>query len=282
LSSNFSVQKSNLNIGKLRKIEFEKKISGEHVLQSRINFISGELNFSPITTGHIYEFSYFYNIPETKPIIDYTVTDNIGLLSIHLRSFQKLGVASRSHWNIGLHTNIINQIDVESKTSVLNFNLSDIPIQRINIQTGASKINMYFNKPNPVVMDFLTVYSAASDCRFYGLLNARAEKIEVHNGTGNLYMDFSGEQIKTSRVVIIGGIGFSKIVIPQNINAKLIFKDRISTSIKIDGFYKIAENQYRSKDFNEKSPFLMLEVSIGTGRLEVANTAVENFVELNE
>jgi hypothetical protein len=258
-------------IGNFKKVTFIKQESNELELKTNINFVSGELNIFPIETRNLYEFDALYKIREVKPIIDFKPGKK-ATLDINLKRYHKLGLSARSYWKIGLSSDTNHDLHIETRASRQNLDFTDIPIKKLFLKTGTSKINIYFNELNKLEMESIDIDSGASDCRIYGLTNARAKKINIHVGTGFYTIDFSGQQKTACQVNIDGVITKAKLIIPTNINTKITFRDTLLTSIDLpSNFIKRSKTEYVSQNFNPHGIILDIIISLGTGYLSIIN-----------
>jgi hypothetical protein len=255
-------------IGRLKNISYSKQQSGEKTLLTNLHFISGELNVSPIQNNNLYEFQAFYKLREYKPVIVFS-SGKTSSLEIKLDQYEKFGLSARSNWNLGLNQDIEHDLTIESRASKINLDLSYIPIKHLELKTGASQIKMYFGLPNKTIMRKLRIDARASDCKLYGLSNARAKQIEIFSGTGQYILDFSGNQSVSTNVRIDGAISKAKLIIPKSVNTIIMFKDKMFTGINIKGFIKRSPNTYVSNNYDPYGIILNINISLGTGLLSV-------------
>ncbi|MFT5171570.1 MAG: hypothetical protein ACI9BD_001347 [Candidatus Marinamargulisbacteria bacterium] len=252
----------------VKKVTYQTARTTEESLSTQIDFVSGELQVFPLYSDSLYKFDAFYKVHKVKPLVKFE-TGVPARLDIRLKKYQKLGLSSRSFWNLGLNRHVSHDIFIQSKASKQTLNFTGIPVERLKVDAGASRIYMYFNEVNPIEMERLYLDLGASDCRIFGLSNSRSKKVDIFGGTGLYSIDFSGRQTASSNVNIHGGVGRAKLIIPPNINARITFEGRVLTSLDIQGFIKSNKNEYLSARFSPQKAILDISIHLVSGTLVV-------------
>jgi hypothetical protein len=99
--------------------------------------------------------------------------------------------------------------------------LGGLSLTSLEVNDGASNVDLSFSEPNPVEMSILRYATGASDVTLTGLANANFSTLTFSGGAGNYTLDFSGELQQDAVATIDSGFGNLSLIIPENVNAKV-------------------------------------------------------------
>lgn len=264
-------QLTSQNLETPKSIHYSESISLEKDLKTSLKFISGELFVFPIipTDNHeLFTFVGEYKLPSNKPNIEF-LTGPVSLLNIQIRHYQHYRISAYSHWSLGLNSSMMHDLNIVSKTGKHYIDLTGIPIQNFMLKAKTGFIQLAFNAQNPSIMQDFSLETGAAQCHIIGLLYANAKNIFIKSNTGNFLLDFSGKQQITSRITILGRLGHTKLVFPENINAKIEIHSGILSLNSVKGFRKIASHTYISPNFSETKPHCVILIHLSSGKISI-------------
>ncbi|MGE5375350.1 MAG: hypothetical protein ACM3XO_09860, partial [Bacteroidota bacterium] len=99
--------------------------------------------------------------------------------------------------------------------------LGGLALRSLNVQDGASHVELSFSKPNPVEMSILQYSTGASDVKLTGLANANFSTLKFSGGAGNFTLNFGGDLQRDAVVTIDSGFGNVSLIIPKDVSAKV-------------------------------------------------------------
>ncbi len=170
-----------------------------------------------------------------------------------------------NRWDLELGNRPID-LTLEAGAYEGNLDFSDVPLTRLKITDGASKVRVVFNLPNPQVMRTFTYETGASNVTLKKLANANFEEMTFKGGAGNFTLDFSGKLQRDARVWIDGGLGNMTIIIPEESNCRIVLSGGL-TNVTTEGSWTIQGQEYRT--MGGEGPLLRIEVNVGVGNLKL-------------
>jgi hypothetical protein len=204
-----------------------------------------------------------YNVSEWEP----TITNTGSRLTIAQGKSNVNGMPSRdviNDWNLKLG-NIPMDLSIRAGAYSGSINLSGVPLQNLSINDGASSSDVTFDTLNPEEMDLFEYSSGASSVTLSGLANANFDEMNFTGGVGDYTLDFSGTLQRDADVMVDGGVGSIRIVVPKGFNAKIT----VDTGI---GNADASSDWARSGDtyiLKGTGPTLTIVVKMGVGSLEL-------------
>jgi hypothetical protein len=143
--------------------------------------------------------------------------------------------------------------------------LGGIPLTSLEVNDGASHVDVIFDKANPQVMTNLTYKTGASDISLEGLGYANAEEINFDGGAGSYTLDFSGDLQRDLDVNINYGLGDVKIIIPTGVAAKVTVEGGLN-NVELFGTWNVQGNDY---ELSGSGPQITIVIKMGLGNLQL-------------
>ena len=137
--------------------------------------------------------------------------------------------------------------------------------RNLEISDGAAEVNLRFSTPNLAAMDSLRYTTGASNVKLYGLGYANFSSFIFRSGAGDYTLDFTGGLLRDGVVTIESGVSQVSVVVPEGVNAKVIFNGGLVTVVT-SGSWQKNGNQYV---LSGSGPVLTINVDMGAGRLNL-------------
>jgi hypothetical protein len=135
----------------------------------------------------------------------------------------------------------------------------------INISNDDKYVwNLKFN--NQIPLDFKVELGAGLSEIKLGDLNINSFSMEM--GVGKTEIDLRGEWKKSTIIDLTGGIGYTKIYIPQNVGVKMKVDKGIG-SVDFSNLIQKDRNHYENKLAETSEIVLTINIRTGIGRIEV-------------
>lgn len=229
----------------------------------KLDLISGEED--------VFKGNFQYDKSILKPNIQYEILGKTGILTLS-QSIKKdldLPFPYKNRWNLKLPSGIPLQLYINTATYSGNIDLTNLQIENLYLNSGASQTNIVFNQPNLIDLKNINIKTGASTIKMLGLANANFDKMIFTGGAGSYTFDFSGDLTKKSKVNI--NVGAAKIVlkIPSNMGTKIVFRNFPAVKLDVRGFIKINDQTYISPEYGKSNAELDIEIKGGLVDIEV-------------
>jgi len=175
------------------KIHKEIPWKGEKLVEVEIDFGAGELTLSVGSGDLLLDADIETHEDAPRPEIRYRVQDGVGKLRLKTEKREHHRWPRRSHWDLrfGDKVPLTFEINVGANKGRLDF--TDLRVRDLEINAGASSIEIIFRKPNPEVLEHIEINAGAARVRAKGLGNANFERLTFEGGVGIYTLDFRGK-----------------------------------------------------------------------------------------
>ena len=230
-------------------------------LKITIKFGAGKLDLIP-GQGDVFEGNFQYDKSILKPNVQYEILGETGILKLS-QSIKKdldLPFPYRNRWNLELPSGVPLQLYINTATYSGDIDLTNLQIENLYLNSGASQTNIAFNQPNLIDLKNINIKTGASTIKMLGLANANFDKMDFTGGAGSYTFDFSGDLTKKSKVNI--NVGAAKIIlkISSAIGTKIIIKRFPAVKLDIRGFSKINDQTYINPEYGKSDAELDIEI----------------------
>jgi hypothetical protein len=231
---------------------------------------AGELALSPGGADLIHGVAV-YNVAEWQP----EMTIDGGMLTIK----QGAGWAIwpddlHNRWDFELGTATPYALKVSQGFARGKVNLGGVPLNGLELETGAGECRLNFGAVNPVEMGAFVVRAGAGEFVAEHLLNSRAANYVVECGAGKMTLHFTGETpTRDIRGRLNVGMGEINIVVAAGLSVQVAVSKGIGT-VQIGGAFKAVQQEqrtvYETPEYSSTgAPKLIFEVSAGVGAVNL-------------
>ncbi len=239
----------------------------EHSLTSTIQFSTGDVMFFPSSVTELYTMNLLYKTKKSDPFVRFVPSENASFI-LNLPPNAQFG--AKSFLNFGLSQQVVHRIFLNTKTSKATFQLGGVPIEVLKINTGAGKLFLDFNQPNPVTLNTLTIESGASACTVKSFNNAKAVNVLLKSKAGVYSLDFSGKQFLNSTVRLQGQMSRLTLSVPKAVQMMVVLESEL-LSIKQGNLVRRDPLHYVTPDFDSQKPYTTVYVHVGAGQIVITN-----------
>jgi hypothetical protein len=268
LSKSEHVQRLGSFLGTFKKVSFSQPFSGQKTLDTELEFNAGELNVFPLSGAQLFQLDALYKLHRVQPVVEFSDAEH-AKLHVSLKKHRRMLISARSIWNLGLGTQTAHNVIITSGASRQTLDFSGVSVSHLAVSSGATKLSLFFSRPNPMMMDAFSLEAGASDCRLVGLSNAHARSMNISLSAGNVLLDFSGEPSANCNVLVDGGTLRGRLVIPPKLNCRIRFAEAVIASVRGDEFVKRSRGEYVSQNFDPQKPVLDILLKWGPSSLEI-------------
>lgn len=265
LACSFNVDVPASRTGETQTFPINEDAPEDTPARVEINMGGGVLN---ITGGgsSLVNGSIEYNVEDWEPKIErgsdfVRVSQERGTIP-----FPKIGEDFINRWNLQLgDTPMILEIAAGAYEG--NFNLSGVPITRLEVTGGASDSEIRFDTPNPEEMSVFNFQTGASNVKLIGIGNANFEEFTFTGGAGNYTLDFSGEFQRDATAEIDGALGNMTIIVPSDVAATVSLTGSLR-NVNTEGAWNSRGDTYTTAGTGAN---LTIEIEMSLGNLTLVN-----------
>lgn len=259
----------------------EKQLSLKNVNKVIINAGTGYFQFT--TNRHKHPIKMEYTFPEKNVSYVYNYEDNhktdleISFGKLKVRSddddininISKSGPLSDSAY-VNLYPNKPIDFKLNIGASRCNMDIGDINLRSMDINNGASNIDINFKKARKLSLEYLNISSGASKIKANYLLNCGADSINISGGVNKLFLDFTGNLKKNMYVQIISCVGLTNIGIDKNTPCMMVISKGFLASNDISEYFeKVDDSTYISPSYRGNKKHLNIHIENNLGTIDV-------------
>jgi len=230
-----------------------------------LKFAAGTLNLQPGAEGALVTGTATYNVADLKPTVS---TENGNILietgNFDLKGFPRLNQDVINNWELKLGASPMRLV-INAGAYQGDYELGGLSLERLQIEDGASQVDVSFSTPNLAQMSSLQYTTGASQVSLKGLANANTTDMTFRGGAGEYTLDFSGELRNNMDVNIESGVSSVTIIVPEGVNAQVI-SDSGFTTVSTSGSWKQNGNTYQ---LTGSGNTITINVKIGAGSLKL-------------
>lgn len=234
--------------------------------QVKIEFGAGELIIEPGAANGLIEGTAIYNVDELQPTIQ--VNGNEVLLrtgKLEVRPFPWIEAQDiKNEWSLKLGEQPID-LTINAGAYQGSLELGGLALTSLEVNDGASEVNLSFSQPNKAQMDTLRYTTGASDIDLNYLANANFSRMIFRGGAGSYLLDFRGQLSREMQVTIEAGISQITLLVPENTPTRVISGGGLS-NVDAEGNWQRSGNVYQ---LSGTGPELVINVTMGAGNLEL-------------
>ncbi len=162
-------------------------------------------------------------------------------------------------------------LDSRIKAGEVRMVMDGIRLRELTMNHWVGELEVLFNEPNPIIMDWLDITAKVGETRLIQLGNARFNRADINGGIGEIWVDFTGDLQPESQARVDLDIGEASIIVPQNLGIGLNIGGGFSflSEKNLDRSFEKRGQVYYSDDYEESKDRFYLRVTPGLGELSV-------------
>jgi len=230
-----------------------------------LKFAAGTLSLQPGAEGALVAGTATYNVTDLKPTVS---TENGNVLietgNFDMKGLPKLNQDVINNWELKLGASPMRLV-INAGAYQGDYELGGLSLERLQIEDGASQVDVSFSTPNLAQMSSLQYSTGASQVSLKGLANANTTDMTFRGGAGEYTLDFSGELRNNMDVNIESGVSSVTIIVPEGVNAQVISDSGFMT-VSTSGSWKQNGNTYQ---LTGSGNTITINVKMGAGNLKL-------------
>lgn len=252
------------------------KHQGEKRVDVIIDIGAGTIDLKRNNTGDILKAKVEYDPDEVRVDIEYDRTKDRGELYLTSERRDKgLDLDEEdNYWYLEFGDKIPISFEIDIGACEAEFDFSGLRIDGLDMDLGASSIDVDFRTLNPERISIIRIDVGASDLEMHGLGNANFEKLSFDGGVGDFTLDFSGDFEHRAYVDIDVGLGSLTVMVPKDAGIQISSESSFLSSFSIDedDFEEVEDDLYESDNLGRVDKELIFKIDVGLGSVEVERT----------
>ncbi len=253
---------------------------GEEELDVGIEFSLGKLEIKSCQDdNYIMQSEITYSKELYKPSVQYKTVGNRGKLRLeskqqgkshHWGGSKKTSSALKNnHWRIALIETVPISFNIEMGLGKGLLDFSGLRVNDLNLNCGLSDVVVDFNKSNKEKIRRLSIETGLGNVEASGLGYANLERFDVECGLGSTTLRFDGDLNRDIKGRITVGLGSVNVEIPEDYAVQVEAESSFLSSLNFNGFRRIDEDVYRSKNWKNAEHRIFMIVEIGLGSVDI-------------
>jgi hypothetical protein len=252
------------------------KWEGEKHVTVIIDVGAASIDLRRGTSGDILNAQVKYDPQEVRTDISYDRKGDRGeLYLVSERRDKSLDLDEEdNHWDLEFGDQVPISFEVDVGACDGEFDLTGLRVDGLDMDVGASSINVDFGKPNSERISKIRIEAGASKLEMNGLGNANFQKLGFDGGVGDFTLDFSGDFDHRAQVSVDVGLGSLRILIPDDAGVQIKSSSSFLSSLSIDqhDFDEVEDGLFESDNFGKAAKELLFDIDLGLGSVEVEYT----------
>jgi hypothetical protein len=252
------------------------ELKGEKRLDVRMDIGAGIIDLRKNDTGDILNAEIEYDPDELWVDIDYNKSGDRGRLRLQSRG-ENDGIdldKEDNYWFLEFTDKIPISFEIDVGACEADFDFSGLRVDELDLDLGASSVEIDFRKPNPERISEIKIDVGASSLEIHGLGNANFEELSFDGGVGDFTLDFSGESKGSGYCDIEVGLGSLSILVPRDVGVQIKAESSFLSSVDIDedDFDEIEDDLYENDNFGRTEREFIFNIEVGLGSVDVKYT----------
>ncbi len=256
-----------------KRVTRKIQLTREKHLTVKIDIGAGIIDLKRSKSGDILNAEVEYDPREIQVDIDYDRNRDEGELHLKSKSKHK-GIdldEEDNYWYLELSDKIPISFEIDVGACEADFDFTGLLVDRLDMDLGASSVDVEFLKPNLEKISKINIDVGASKLIINGLGNANFERLYFEGGVGDFTLDFSGELKHGAYVDVEVGLGKLTILVPEDAGVQVKSESSFLSSVSIDecDFDEIERGLYENSNFGQVKKELLFDIEVGLGSVEV-------------
>ncbi|MFN2271003.1 MAG: toast rack family protein [Anaerolineae bacterium] len=257
----------------LEVVELQEKkesipLDGAEPVAVEILFGAGELEIASGDPDQLFSGRFLYNVAEWEPEITYSDGKLIIQQGDGAESWSWPGEdAARNEWELALSPGVPLEMDIKTGAGQGELDLTDLQIEKLDIDLGAGDFSVQFNAPNQAEMSRFTLDVGAANLEITGVGNASPEEMIVQGGAGKISLDLTGDWANSADIEVSSGVGQLDLRLPDDVGVRVEVTGGLS-NVETSGLSRSGD-AYVNDAYDEAEIELNITITTGVGQVDL-------------
>ena len=260
------------------KVEQTFQVTSDKPLEVMLDVDAGEVLVTRSMEARIGIVSMQYTQDRFRERIDFNETKNRLIVRLDKRDWHKRVKKNRhgedknrARVEVKLPYDVTILFDSRVKAGEVTMEMGGLRLKEFSLTNWAGDVEVRFDEPNSIVMDFLDIHVKIGEARFVKLGNARFEEADINGGIGEMDVDFTGNLLGGSNAKVDLDIGEASVLLPRNIGIRMHIAGGWSflSEKNVDDYFYRRGGSYYSENYDEFQKKFSICITPGLGELNV-------------
>jgi hypothetical protein len=257
-----------LEVVELQEKEESIPLDGAEPVAVEILFGAGELEITSGDPDQLFSGRFLYNVAEWEPEVTYSdgkliIQQGDGDESWGWPSED----AARNEWELAFSPEVPLELDIKTGAGQGELDLTDLQIEKLDIDLGAGDFSVQFNAPNRTEMSRFTLDVGAADLEIEGVGNASPEEMIVQGGAGKITLDLTGDWANSADIEVTSGVGQLDLRLPDEVGVRVEVTGGLS-NVETSGLSRSGD-AYVNDAYGEAEIELNITITTGVGQVDL-------------
>jgi hypothetical protein len=211
---------------------------------------------------------------EFKPKIDFNADKNRLAVKLTKKNWRGVHKGDDRNWakaTVFLPSGAEIILDYRLKAGETELQLGGLRLKEVNISVWAGQLDVDFETPNLIPMDYLEINAKVGESHLSNLGNARYKEASINGGIGQIEADFSGGVEPDSKAWIDLDIGEATVVLPEDAGVRMRVGGMFGflSSKRISGSFLKRGRYFYSEDYEDMKTKCTFHITPGLGELRI-------------
>jgi hypothetical protein len=231
-------------------------------------FGAGELEMSAGDADDLLWGTFLYNVDEWEPQVSYEDGKLIIQQGDDDESWSWPGDEGvRNEWDLRFSPEAVLDMDIQAGAGQGELDLTDLQIEKLDVDLGAGDFTLSFDEPNPAEMSRFTLDVGAASLEINGIGNASPEDMVVQGGAGEITLDLTGDWARSADIEVTAGIGEVTLYLPDDVGVQVDVTGGLA-NIETSGLRRSGD-AYVNDAHGEAEIELIIAVTAGVGQVNL-------------
>jgi len=250
------------------------QLQGERHLTVKMDIGGAVIDLKRGKDGDLVNAEVEYDPDEIQVEINYHRFGEQGRLYLKSRSREDGGLdldREDNYWYLEFSQQIPISFEIDVGACEANLDFTGLKITGLEMDVGASSVEVDFRKPNPGRISRINIDAGASKLSLTGLGNANFDRLTLDGGVGDFVLDFSGEFEHTSYVDIDIGVGSLTLLVPEDAGVQINTETSFLSSFSMDmeGMEEMERGVYQTRNWGRTEKELVFNIEAGLGSVKI-------------
>ncbi|MBN2105684.1 hypothetical protein JW835_16725 [bacterium] len=253
--------------------EYSYDVRPDQLLEILLDVDAGEITVTPNDSSGQCLIRLSYPIDDCKAEVDYHEKTAFLKVRLDTRGWSSDNDDNDDHMraDILLPKDIEMTLKTRVKAGEVLLDVGGLRLKEFRLRVWAGEVNVHFDSPNPIVMDYMDISTSIGELNTSRLGNARFKRARINGGIGEIDVDLSGDCLDKAMAKVDLDIGEADVILPCDRGVRLsiggMFGFLSSKNIHGD-FYKHG-SYYYSECYEEAEQSISVRITPGLGELNI-------------
>ena len=258
----------------VRTLESARQLRDAAPVAVRVQFGTGTLNLAAADAPYLYRSITRFGDAFIAPTSAWNASQRtLTLVGGQRSSVRPAGEADDDDenvqdWRLQLTRRAPLELTIDAKAADATLDLTDLPLRRFSLNTGAAAAIVRFDAPNAESMSLFDAAVGAGGLKVIGLGHSGASEARIVGDVGDISLDLGGRWQRDMQVSIRSAVGTIRITAPPTVGVEMASAGALAR-VNATGAITRDGNTWRSANFATAAVKVRIVVTSMLGKVEL-------------